>query len=118
MVYVLNRYGEALMPCSPRKARILLKNGKAVIVNHTPYTIGLVYGSSGYKQPVTIGIDSGYTYIGFSAVTRTKELLGGELTLLKGVSERLTKRAMYRRNRRSRLRYRKSNFLKTTNGPG
>jgi hypothetical protein len=118
MVYVLNRYGEALMPCSPRKARVLLKNGKAVVVNHVPYTIGLVYGSSKYKQPITLGIDSGYTYIGFSAITETKELIGGELTLLKGMSERLTKRRMYRRIRRSRLRYRKPGFLKTTNGPG
>lgn len=118
MVYVLNRYGEALMPCSSRKARVLLKNGKAVVVNHAPYTIGLVYGSSKYKQPVTLGIDSGYTYIGFSAVTKTRELIGGELTLLKGVSKRLTKRRMYRKNRRGRLRYRKPGFLKTTNGPG
>lgn len=118
MVYVLNRYGEALMPCSPRKARVLLKNGKAVVVNHIPYTIGLIYGSSNYKQSITLGIDSGYTYIGFSAVTETKELLGGELTLLKGVSKRLTKRRMYRRNRRSRLRYRKPGFLKDTKGSG
>ena len=27
-VYVLNKNGEALMPCKPRKARLLLKEGK------------------------------------------------------------------------------------------
>ncbi|MCK4454589.1 HNH endonuclease [candidate division WOR-3 bacterium] len=118
MVYVLNRYGEALMPCSSKKAKTLLKNGKAVVVNRAPYTIGLIYGSSKYKQPITLGIDSGYTYIGFSAVTETKELIGGELTLLKGISERLTKRKMYRKHRRNRLRFRKPGFLKTVNGPG
>ena len=118
MVYVLNRYGEALMSCSSKKSKFLLKNGKAVVINHAPYTIGLIYGCSKYKQPITLGIDSGYTYIGFSAVTETKELVGGELTLLKGVSKRLTKRAMYRRNRRSRLRYRKPGFMKDTKGSG
>jgi hypothetical protein len=118
MVYVLNKYGEALMPCSSKKSKLLLKSGKAVVVNHAPYTIGLIYGSSKYKQPITLGIDSGYTYIGFSAITETKELIGGELTLLKGMSERLIKRRVYRRTRRNRLRFRKPGFLKDTKGSG
>jgi len=60
MVYVKNKHGKALMPCSERKARVLLKSGKAKIVNYQPFTIELLYGSSGYKQPITLGIDSGY----------------------------------------------------------
>lgn len=116
MVFVLNQNGEPLMPCNERKARILLKSGKAKIVGYQPFTIQLLHGSSGYKQPINLGIDSGYTYIGFSAVSAKKELMGGELTLLFGMSELLNERRSYRRTRRNRLRYRKPGFLKDTKG--
>ena len=39
------------MPCSPGKARLLLKQQKACVVKRTPFTIKLLYGSAGYKQP-------------------------------------------------------------------
>ena len=58
-VYVLNKHGEPLMPCSPRKARLLLKQKKACVVKRTPFTIKLLYGSTGYKQPITLGVDAG-----------------------------------------------------------
>ena len=110
-VFVLNRYGRPLMSTTPRKARLLLKTGKAKIVKHDPFfTIQLVFGSSGYCQPVALGIDAGYQKIGYSAITETDELLCGELTLLKGVSERLTTRRMYRRTRRTRKRHRQPRF--------
>ena len=32
VVYVINKHGKPLMPCSPRKARILLKTGKAKVL--------------------------------------------------------------------------------------
>ena len=48
-VYVINRHGEPLMPCGPRKARVLLQNGKAAVVKRNPFTIQMFYGSSGYK---------------------------------------------------------------------
>ena len=32
VVYVINKYGKPLMSCSPRKARILLKTGKAKVI--------------------------------------------------------------------------------------
>ena len=38
-VYVLNMHGEPLMPCKPRKARKLLKESKAKVVNRTPFII-------------------------------------------------------------------------------
>ena len=47
-VYVVNKYGHPLMPCSPRKARLLLKAGKAKVIQRTPFTIQLLYGSAGY----------------------------------------------------------------------
>lgn len=58
-VYVLNKYGKPLMPCQPRKARILLRDGKAKVIQREPFTIQLLYGSSGYKQKVSLGIDAG-----------------------------------------------------------
>ena len=113
MVYVLNKYKKPLMPCSSAKARILLKQGKAKVVKKTPFTIQLLlYGSSGYKQPITLGVDSGYKYIGLSAVSNNRELYSAEIELRDDISRLLTERRMYRRNRRYRkTRYRKPRFL-------
>ncbi|MBO0348475.1 RRXRR domain-containing protein [Phormidium pseudopriestleyi FRX01] len=85
-VGVINQLGRALMPTTPRKARILIKEGRAKIVDYNPFKIQLLYGTRGYTQPVTLGIDSGYENIGFSAVTKSEEVLGGELSMLKGVT--------------------------------
>lgn len=109
-VLVINKYGQALMPTTPRKARLLLSLGKAKIVGRDPFTIQLIYGSSGYKQEITLRIDVGYQHIGFSAITENIELTGGELELLDGVSERLTERSKYRRQRINRLRHRAPRF--------
>jgi len=38
-VFVKNIRGESLMPCSPRKARLLLRERKAKVINYTPLTI-------------------------------------------------------------------------------
>ena len=35
-VFLLNRDGKPLMPCCPRKARLLLKSGKAFVVKKYP----------------------------------------------------------------------------------
>ena len=48
-VFVINKHGKALMPCTPRKARILLRDGKAKVLKKEPFTIQLLYGSTGYK---------------------------------------------------------------------
>ena len=58
LVFVLNKNNKKLMPCNPRKARFLLKDGKAKVVKRTPFTIKLLYGSSGYVQPVKTKIFS------------------------------------------------------------
>jgi hypothetical protein len=109
-VAVINQHGQPLMPTTPRKARLLLKAGKAKIVARTLFTIQLLYGSTGYKQPITLGMDAGYATVGFSAVTETEELVGGEMKLLEGMSERLSERALYRGGRRRRTRHRKPRF--------
>ncbi len=110
MVYVLSIDGKPLMPTTNVKARLLLKQKKAKVKTVKPFTIQLLYKTTNYTQPITLGIDSGYLNIGFSAITDKKELICGEVKLLQGMSERLQERAKYRKIRRSRLRYRKPRF--------
>lgn len=110
-VYVLNKKGKALMPCKPQKARKLLKNNKAKVVNRTPFTIQLLYGSSGYKQQINLGVDAGSRYIGLSATTKKKELFKAEVELRQDISKLLENRRNLRRSRRNRkLRYRPARF--------
>ena len=114
MVYVLSINNKALMPTSNAKARILLKQKKAIVKNLKPFTIQLNYETTKYTQTITLGIDSGYNNIGFSAVTDKKELIVGEVKLLQGMKERLLEKARYRKIRRSRLRYRKPRWNNRT----
>ena len=119
MVYVLSKEGKPLMPTKRHgKVRILLKNDLAKVVKRKPFTIKLKYETSKYTQPITLGIDSGYTYIGFSAITNKEELICGEVTLLSGQVERLKERSMYRKIRRSNLRYRAPRFNNRTRCEG
>ena len=112
LVYVLNKNGKPLMPCSPRKARILLKENKAKVIKREPFTIQLLYGSSGYKQKVNLGVDAGSKHIGLSATTEKKELFAGEVKLRTDIVKLLSTRLQYRRSRRNRTtRYRKARFL-------
>jgi 5-methylcytosine-specific restriction endonuclease McrA len=98
------------MPCTPAKARHLLERGKAKAVSLNPFTIKLSFECENKVQEVSLGIDSGYKHIGFSAITEVKEVVSGGVGFDDKTSKRLTERRMYRRNRRSRLRYRKPRF--------
>ena len=102
MVYVLNKNGRPLMPCSSRKARMLLSEGKAVVVKRTPFVVRLIHGSSGYVQPVALGVDSGFTHVGLSAVTNTAEVYAADVELRKDLVDLNSERRMFRRNRRNR----------------
>ncbi len=111
VVYVLSKRGKPLMPCSPRKARMLLKEDKAKVVKRTPFTIQLKIDTPETTQPISLGVDAGYSNIGFSAITNTQELISGEVQLRKNVSKNISKRRIYRRARRSRkLWHRKPRF--------
>lgn len=111
-VYVINRHGKPLMPCTPRKARILLKQQKAKVARRTPFTIQLLYGSSGYRQLVSLGVDAGTKHIGLSATTEKRVLFEGEAQLRTDIQELLATRLQFRRARRHRTtRYRKARFL-------
>lgn len=113
LAFVLNKFGKPLMPCSPRKARILLRDKKAIIVKRDVFTIKLVHPSSGYKQEVTAGMDTGSKVIGTAAITNGRIVYQAE-TFLRGqeIKKKMEQRRMYRRTRRGRkTRYRKPRFL-------
>lgn len=114
-VFVINKHGEALMPCKPRTARKLLTRGKAKPIKKEPFTIQLLYGSTGYKQDVSLGIDSGQRHIGIAVTSQDKVLFQGEVELRQDVKKLLDTRRTYRRSRRNRkTRYRKARFLNRT----
>ena len=100
------------MPCTQRKARLLLKQGKAKIVGYKPFTIQLTYATGEAKQAIHVGIDEGARHIGIAITSQNKVLAKGEVELRQDVHSLLTTRAMYRRDRRNRkTRYRKPRFL-------
>lgn len=104
--------GQALMPCTQRKARLLLKQGKAKIIGYKPFTIQLTYATGEAKQEIHVGIDEGSRHVGIAITSQNKVLAKGEVELRQDVHSLLTTRAMYRRDRRNRkTRYRKLRFL-------
>ena len=110
-VYVINKHGRPLMPCSPAKARHLLDDGKAKVKKRTPFTIQLVYGSNGYTQEVILGVDAGSKTIGVSASTKKEELFAANVIPRNDVVDLLSTRREFRRARRNRkTRYRKPRF--------
>ncbi|NGX33215.1 MAG: hypothetical protein K1060chlam4_01276 [Candidatus Anoxychlamydiales bacterium] len=113
LVFVLNKLKKPLMPCSSAKARGLLKKGLAKVISKKPFTIKLLFGSSGYKQKIIAGMDTGSKIIGIAAIANGKVLYQAE-TKLRGeeIKKKMDQRRMYRRSRRGRkLRYRKPRFL-------
>lgn len=110
-VYVLNQNGQPLMPTKRLgKVRRWLNNKEAKVIRRKPFTIQFLRETTYHVQPMNLGVDSGYNHIGISVVTEKEEVFSAEVTLLQGQKERNEERAMYRRNRRSRLRYRKPRF--------
>lgn len=110
-VYVINKHGKPLMPCKPVKARILLKQKKAKVIKREPFTIQLLYGSSGYTQDIALGVDAGSKHIGLSATTKKKELYSADVEIRNDIVSKLATRRECRGTRRNRkTRYRKARF--------
>ena len=111
-VYVLNMRGQPLMPTTPRGARKLLRQGKAQVVKRTPFTIQLQYATGENRQPITLGVDSGYNHIGLSAVTEKREVYSADVKLRTDIVKLNSERRQYRKSRRHRKTwYRKPRFL-------
>lgn len=118
LVYVRSVDGKPLMPCTPTKARHLLKAGRARVVGCYPFRIQLLFECENKVQDVTLGVDTGYEHVGFSAVSSKSELLCGEMKLENGMSKRLIEKQMYRRGRRNKLWYRQPRFDNRRNMEG
>lgn len=99
------------MPTSQRKARLLLREGKATILSYTPFTIQLTYATGETVQSIKIGVDLGAIHTGIAVVSNDKVLAKGEITVRTDVKSLLDTRRIYRRSRRNRnTRYRQARF--------
>lgn len=111
-VFVKNMRGEALMPCSQRKARLLLKEEKAKIIGYKPFTIQLLQATGETVQKVHLGVDTGAKHIGIAATSGNKVLAKGEIELRDDIHKNMVSRSLLRKTRRRRkTRYRKARFL-------
>ncbi|MBC8722857.1 RNA-guided endonuclease IscB [Paraburkholderia sp. 31.1] len=134
-VFVLDKVGRPLMPCSEKRARLLLARGRARVHRLMPFAIRLVDRElhSSALQPLRIKLDPGSKATGLALVrdaehvdTSTGEIHRGAVVLNlfelihrgRQISEALTARRTMRRHRRSTLRYRAPRFLNRTRPAG
>ncbi len=113
-IYVQAQGGTPLMPTQRAgKVRRMLRDGLAVIVSHTPFTIRLTYDTTHYTQPVSLGVDAGSKHIGLAATTQSKELYAAEVELRSDIVDNLSTRRETRHSRRCKrsVRYRAPRFL-------
>jgi 5-methylcytosine-specific restriction endonuclease McrA len=121
-VFVLDQHKHPLMPCSEKRARLLLSRKRAVVHRVVPFTIRLKDRrvEDSHLQPVVLKLDPGSKTTGL-ALARVEQIEQGEIhhavhlaeLLHRGgeVHKRMGKRASYRRRRRSaNLRYRPARF--------
>ena len=109
-VAVISKTGMRLMPTSEYRARKLLKSGKAIKHSYHPFTIQLTERETGDIQPIELCMDTGYIHIGISVKSEKHEYLAEQIDTLTDERGRHDTRRMYRRQRRSRKRYRQSRF--------
>ncbi|MDR5732666.1 RNA-guided endonuclease IscB [Caballeronia sp. LZ025] len=134
-VFVLDRYGRPLMPCSEKRARLLLVRGRARVHRVMPFVIRLTdrERASCEFEPLRLKLDPGSKATGLALVvdretldTATGELRRGAAVLNlfelvhrgRQISDALRARSAMRRSRRGKLRYRAPRFLNRTRTPG
>jgi 5-methylcytosine-specific restriction endonuclease McrA len=104
------------MPCSEKRARLLLKRGRAVVVKLYPFTIRLKDRVGGQLQPIRVKLDPGSKHTGVAVVRESQDSKISVLNLLQlhhrglVISSHLTARRALRRRRRNNLRYREARF--------
>lgn len=100
------------MPCTQKKARILLKENRAKIIGYQPFTIQLIVPTGESTQEVHLGVDTGAKHIGIAATSGNKVLVKGEIELRDDIHKNMQVRSALRRDRRNRnTRYREARFL-------
>ena len=93
------------------KVRVLLKTGRAKVVNRCPFTIQLLYESTVYTQNISLGVDAGSKHIGLSATDETRVYFEAETLPRTDIVDLLSTRREQRRTRRNRkTRHRQPRF--------
>ena len=98
------------MPTSYYKARRLMKQGRAKIFKHRPFTIMILDRADGEVQEIEYKSDTGYLHVGISVCSEKHEYMSRQMDLLDDEVEKHNDRRKYRRTRRNRKRYRKARF--------
>jgi 5-methylcytosine-specific restriction endonuclease McrA len=125
-VFVLDKRKLPLMPCSEKRARLLLARGRAVVVRVYPFAIRLKDRIGGDIQPVRVKIDPGSKATGIAVVRESgqkgqKQHVLALMELIhrgRQISKSLEQRRASRRRRRNQLRYRAPRFLNRTKPKG
>ncbi len=120
-VFVLDTNRKPVDPVHPGQARRLLKQGKAAVFRMYPFTIILKYAVAEEPEPLRLKIDPGSRKTGIAVVNDvTGEVVFAAEIEHRGslIKKNLEQRRNVRRNRRSRLRYRKPRFLNRTRPGG
>lgn len=110
-VFVISHDNKNLMPCSRRKARLLLDSNKAIITDYKNFTIKLNYNTTNFCQNITIAMDTGMKFLGLILRNGKKIIQAKQISLRQDVRSLLETRKACRRLRRSKLRYRPARFL-------
>ena len=87
-VFVLDRTGKALMPCSEKRARLLLARGRACIHRLVPFVIRLTDRQldTCTLQPLRIKLDPGSKTTGLALVRDTEHLNTDTGVIQRGVA--------------------------------
>lgn len=117
-VFVLDKRGRALMPCTEKRARLLLERSRARVVRVAPFTIRLVDRllEDSELQLMRLKLDPGSKVTGVAVTLNgqqgTKAVLLADIVHRTEIKSKLDARRALRRGRRQRkTRYRKPRFL-------
>ncbi|WP_178087798.1 RRXRR domain-containing protein, partial [Methylacidimicrobium cyclopophantes] len=126
-VFVLDRRKKPLIPCSEKRARLLLERGRTRVHRLVPFTIRLIdrLQEDSALQPVRLKLDPGSKTTGVALVRESQEVDAdtGEVhrrahvlflaeLMHRGhaIRDALRQRAAFRRRRRNNLRHRAARF--------
>jgi len=122
MVFVLDKHQKPLMPCSEKRARLLMERGRAVVHRMEPFTIRLKDRTLAQSEtePLRLKLDPGSKTTGMAVMNESGRVVFlGEVVHKKGIKMALESRRSLRRGRRTRkTRYRKPRFLNRTRAKG
>jgi len=125
-VFVLDKHKNPLMPCTEKRARLLLERGRAVVHKMSPFTIRLKDRTveQSQLQPLRLKLDPGSKTTGLAVLREidsesSTAILLAELHHKPGIKEKLDDRRAHRRSRRNRkTRYREKRFDNRTRPKG